>query len=379
MDGCNNKSCPQAILAGVDMFMIPSVDDWPAFIANTIAQVKAEDVPEARIDEAVRRILRVKMRAGLLGPQKNKNDPKTRPLVGDFGILASAEHRAVAREAVRKSIVLLKNKPRASNLPPVLPLASNLNVLVAGKAANSIKHQSGGWTITWQGTGVTNGDFLQADSILAGIQATVDAGGGTVTFNEAATDVQDNTHDVAIVVIGEAPYAEFCGDIVPGIGDCTFDPEWKERPKTLEHGLRYPEDRAVIDAIRTADDDLPIVTVFLSGRPLYVNYELNRSHGFVAAWLPGSEGAGIADVLFAVDGHDFTGRLSFSWPNEPCQTPLNDGDGKQPLFAYGARLDYTIQDTLGDNLPETSVADCTQRGRLGLTRRHEGGREKSVP
>lgn len=349
--GCANNDCPQAITAGVDMFMIPSFDDWPGFITNTVARVNAGEIPMARIDEAVRRILRVKMRFGLLGPNATRSGPTSRPLAGSYELVGSAEHRAVAREAVRKSLVLLKNKGS------ILPLARSGRVVVAGKSASSISNQAGGWTINWQGTGHTNDNFPNAQTIFSGIQQAVVAGGGRATLDEDASSVTGGNYDVAIVVIGETPYAEFFGDIDGEIIP-TWDPTWVQLAKTMEHGLRYPEDRAVIEQIRAADPDLPIVTVFLSGRPLYVNHELNLSDAFVAAWLPGGEGGGIADLLYSNGQYDFSGKLSFSWPEEPCQSPLNNGDGQTPLFGYGYGLTYADIDELGDDLPTPTNESC---------------------
>lgn len=329
--GCSDARCPAAINAGVDMIMVPY--DWQAFIANTIEDVESGAIPMARIDDAVTRILRVKMRLGLLGPNTTRGKPSTRPLANQADLLGTAEHRALAREAVRKSLVLLKNKNS------VLPLNKNLNVLVAGKTADDIGNQSGGWTLSWQGTGNTNADFPNAQSIFAGIEEAVTGAGGTATLSvDGAAATADL--DAAIVVIGETPYAEGQGDI--------------SRFETLEHALLHPEDLEVIERIRTQAPGVPIVTVLVSGRPLYVNKELNRSDAFVAAWLPGSEGGGIADLLFG--DFDFTGKLSFSWPASDCQTPLNHDSaaGGTALFDYGFGLTLTDTDTLGDDLPETS-------------------------
>ncbi|HTN86219.1 MAG TPA: glycoside hydrolase family 3 N-terminal domain-containing protein, partial [Sorangium sp.] len=332
LPGCNNSRCAAAINAGVDMIMVPN--DWMAFIENTIAEVESGEIPIARIDDAVTRILRVKMRAGLLGPRANKGAPSTRPVAGDAALLAAPEHRAVAREAVRKSLVLLKNKG------DVLPLSKSMNVLVAGKTADNIQNQSGGWTLTWQGTGNTNADFPNAQSIYAGINDTITAAGlsGAATLSPDGTAAAD-TFDAAIVVIGETPYAEGQGDI--------------GKFETLEHANLYPEDLAVIETIRAQAPSLPIVTVFVSGRPLHTNKELNRSDAFVAAWLPGSEGGGVADVLFG--DHEFQGKLSFSWPSADCQTSINRGDGEEPLFPYGYGLTTTDADALGDDLPEVAT------------------------
>ncbi|WP_437952098.1 exo 1,3/1,4-beta-D-glucan glucohydrolase [Sorangium sp. So ce296] len=332
LPGCSNAQCAAAINAGVDMIMVPN--DWRAFIENTIAQVQSGEIPMARVDDAVTRILRVKMRAGLLGPRASKGAPSARPVAGDATLLAAPEHRAVAREAVRKSLVLLKNKGS------VLPLSKAMNVLVAGKTADNIQNQSGGWTLTWQGTGNTNADFPNAQSIYAGINETITGAGmsGTATLSPDGTAAAD-TFDAAIVVIGETPYAEGQGDI--------------GKFETLEHANAHPEDLAVIDTIRAQAPSVPIVTVFVSGRPLHTNKELNRSDAFVAAWLPGSEGGGVADVLFG--DHEFQGKLSFSWPSADCQTPINKGDGETPLFPYGYGLATTDADALGDDLPEVST------------------------
>ncbi len=321
--GCNNESCPHTIAAGVDMFMVPQ--DWKAVIENTVQQVRAGELAEDRVDDAVRRILRVKARAGLF----TKGRPSSRRFAGDASLVGSAEHRSLARQAVRQSLVLLKNAGG------VLPLSRNMNVLVAGDGANSISMQSGGWSVTWQGTETTNGDFPGATSIFAGIAATVAAGGGTATLSVDGSF--QARPDVAIVVFGESPYAEGVGDLE----SLSFSAEHGENLELLR---------------RLEGQGIPVVSVFLSGRPLWVNPELNASAAFVAAWLPGSEGAGIADVLFRNnDGqvnYDFTGKLSFSWPGDSLQTPLNRNDPDyDPLFPYGYGLTYGDVDSLSDDLP----------------------------
>jgi beta-glucosidase len=315
--GCTNASCPQSFNAGVDMFMVP--EDWKALYANTLAQVKSGEIPRARLDDAVRRILRVKMRAGLFTDGK----PSQRPLGGDLAQLGSAAHREVARQAVRESLVLLKNEG-------VLPLRPDRRVLVAGDGADDIGKQSGGWTISWQGTGNTNQDFPGATSIWAGIRATVEAAGGQATLSADGSFAEKP--DAAIVVFGENPYAEFEGD----------------RQHLVYGGEK---DLAILEAVRKAG--VPVVSVFLSGRPLWVNPHLNASDAFVAAWLPGTEGGGIADVLFADTAgkvrHDFRGKLAFSWPKLASQTVLNRGDaGYAPLFPLGYGLTYGKR----SNLPQ---------------------------
>lgn len=325
--GCTNSNCAQAVNAGIDVFMVPYAPEWKDFIATTVQQVRDGLIPESRIDDAVSRVLRVKHRYGLF----QALPPSQRTNAGNAAHLASAETRALAREAVRKSLVLLKNANG------VLPIERATRVLVAGKSANNLQNQTGGWSLTWQGTDNTNDDFPVAESIWRGISAIAP----NATLDETGESVNPQLHDVAIVVIGETPYAEGIGDI--------------RAADTLEHARRYPEDRALIERIQQAG--VPVVTVFVSGRPAYVNPELNMSEAFVAAWLPGTEGGGVADVLFRDGGnnvaHDMTGRLSFSWPGEPCATPLNLGDENYaPLFAYGYGLSYGEGDTLGSSLPQ---------------------------
>lgn len=330
VEGCTVDSCAQAVNAGLDMFMITA--EWKALLKNTLAQVKSGEIPMSRIDDAVSRILRVKIRAGLF--------ERDRPLAGKTGILGSAEHRAIAREAVRKSLVLLKNNEQ------LLPVDARKNILVAGDGADNISKQSGGWTISWQGTGNTAEDFPGATSIYTGIKQAVDAAGGSVVLSENGELPADafgngKKPDVAIVVYGEEPYAEWHGDLA-----------------SIEYQLGSKEDQELLQKLQA--QDIPVVSVFLSGRPLWVNKELNLSDAFVAAWLPGSEGAGVADVLLT-DGegnkrYDFTGRLSFSWPELVHQTVINrDEANYQPLFAYGYGLDYSSDHLGSDRLVTNSL------------------------
>jgi beta-glucosidase len=307
VEGCTNTSCAQAYNAGMDMIMAP--DSWKGLYDNTLAQVKAGQIPMARIDDAVRRILRVKVKAGLF---ENK-----RPLEGKLELLGAPEHRAIAGEAVRKSLVLLKNEG-------VLPLKSSARVLVAGDGADDIGKAAGGWTLTWQGTGNKNSDFPHGQSIFGGIAEAVKAGGGSAELS--TTGDYKQKPDVAIVVFGENPYAEFQGDIATA--------EYQPGDKT---------DLALLKKLKA--QGIPVVSVFLSGRPLWTNPEINASDAFVAAWLPGSEGGGVADVLIGDKAgkprFDFTGKLSYSWPKRADQEPLNVGDkGYDPLFAYGYGLSY---------------------------------------
>lgn len=325
---CTNESCAPAFLAGVDMFMVP--EDWKALYETTLAQVESGEIPMERLDEAVRRILRVKHRYGLFDPERRAVRPSERPFAGDFELLGSAEHRQVARRAVRQSLVLLKNED------DVLPVAPRSKVLVAGDGAHDVGKQSGGWTISWQGTGNTNDDFPGATSIWQGLEEAITAAGGTALLLEDAASV-DGTYveppDVAVVVFGEDPYAEFQGDRL-----------------SVQYAPRDDSDLELLRRLR--QQGIPVVSVFLTGRPLWVNPHLNASDAFVVAWLPGSEGGGVADVLVAgADGavrQDFTGRLPFAWPRSVLDARPAEMD--DPLFPFGFGLSY------GDDgsLPELS-------------------------
>ena len=313
VSGCTKSNCAAAILAGVDMLMAP--DGWRELYRNTLAQAQSGEIPRERIDDAVRRILRVKTAAGLF----KRPAPKQRSDAGHFEQLGSAQHRAIAREAVRKSLVLLKNSQH------VLPLNPKARVLVAGAAANDIGVQSGGWTIDWQANHNTNADFAGSTSIYAGIEAAVSHAGGSAVLSPNGEYQQKP--DVAVVIFGEKPYAEFQGD-----------------RETLEYSPGVKSDLALLRRLRAAG--IPTVSVFISGRPLWVNPELNASDAFVAAWLPGSEGEGIADVLFrAADGSvpvDFTGRLPFSWPQTAMPVHFDEaGVVSGALYPVGYGLNYT--------------------------------------
>lgn len=323
--GCTNTDCPATINAGLDMAM--ASDSWKGFYETTLAAVKAGTISQERLDDAVRRILRVKFRLGLFEAGK----PSARTVGGQFALLGSPEHRAVARQAVRESLVLLKNAGG------VLPLAPKQRILVAGDGANDVGKQAGGWTLNWQGTGTTRKDFPNADSIYEGIAQQAKAAGGEAIL--ALDGKYTQKPDVAVVVFGENPYAEFQGDL-----------------QTL---LYKPGDDADLELIkRLKAEGIPVVAVFLSGRPLWMNREINAADAFVAAWLPGSEGGGIADVLLRkADGsvqHDFKGKLSFSWPRTATQYANNVGqEGYDPLFAFGYGLTYADKGDLAA-LPEES-------------------------
>ncbi len=328
--GCTNDSCAQAINAGVDLVMVPY--DWKPMYENTLAQVKSGEISAARLDDAVRRILRVKVRAGLFDKK-----PSERELAGSENIIGHPEHRAIARQAVRESLVLLKNHNR------VLPIKPQQTVLVAGDGADNIGKQSGGWSVSWQGTGNTNASFPGATSIYAGIKTAVENAGGNAVLS--ADGSYTTKPDVAIVVFGEDPYAEGQGDL----GTLEFEPVTKTN-------------LALLKSLKAKN--IPVVSVFISGRPLWVNPELNASDAFVAAWLPGTEGAGVADVLIAkADGsanHDFKGTLTFSWPKLPLQAQLNSHHPDyDPLFAYGYGLTYASGKTGPKTLPEKVAGVAT--------------------
>lgn len=283
--------------AGVDMFMV-SVE-WKQCLALLAEKVQAGVVPMERIDDAVRRILSVKLRFGLF----EKARPAARPW-SNSSTFGSVPHREIAREAVRKSLVLLKNDGA------LLPLDPSLRVLVAGKNAHNRGHQCGGFTVAWQGE-KTNDPIEGGTSIWEGIRSRAPQ----AVLDESGESADATAHDVAIVVIGETPYAEGMGDIRLG---GRIEPGSQAKPhtlapygKTIELAQLHPEDLAVIE--RIAARGIPVVTVFVGGRPLVVNAELDASAAFVAAWLPGSEGQGVGDVLFGA--FPFTGTLSFAWPS----------------------------------------------------------------
>lgn len=314
--GCTVTNCPQALLAGLDIYMVP--EDWKPLLESLVAQVKDGTIPKESLDAAVGRVLRVKMRAGILGPNSTK--PSARPNAGEFAKLGSETHRAIAREAVAKSQVILKNNG-------VLPLKDGSSILVAGSAADSIVRASGGWTLSWQGSediagkAFTRVDFPGATSIWEGIKEAAQEANGTAVLSPDGSF----THkpDVAIVVFGEKPYAEFSGDL-----------------KTMVFA-----DEEGLDLLRKLKTQgIPTVAVFLSGRPMWMNREINASSAFVASWLPGSEGAGVADILFGK--RDATGRLSFSWPADCGGKPVNSPEGA--LFPIGYGLSLSEVDPRGE-------------------------------
>jgi beta-glucosidase len=289
-----------SINAGMDMAMVPT--KYREYFNDLKKLVEEGKVPMTRIDDAVTRILRVKFAMGLM--DKSRSQLADRNLHKTFG---SAEHRRVAREAVRQSLVLLKNEGKTL---PISKQATRIHV--AGKNADNIGNQCGGWTIHWQGqTGnVTTG----GTTILAAIKSTASPN-TKVTFSNDGTGGRGAA--VGIVVIGETPYAEGEGDS----NDLSVS----------------ADDVTAVDNMKKAG--IPVVVILISGRPMVIDKVLDKADAFVAAWLPGTEGQGVADVLFG-DSKP-TGKLSFTWPRSMAQIPINIGNAKyDPLFAYGFGLSY---------------------------------------
>ena len=349
ISGCTGGNCPNVVLAGSDIIMVTANADWRAFRQNLLDQVRSGLIPMERIDDAVTRILRVKMRAGLW----EKPSPRMRYLSGRSDLWSNKEHRSLAREAVRKSLVLLKNEKN------MLPLDRHRNYLVVGSAAQDIQKQTGGWSLTWQGNeneGLT--DFPGAKTVLDAVRDRVGAENVFSSVDAAPSDA------IAIVVIGEDPYAEMFGDINP--------------TKTLEFSRlkrSYGEDLALLRNLSTRG--FPIVTIFFSGRPLYVSEEINLSTAFVAGWLPGTEGGGITDLIFSEGDYEFSGRLSFAWPARKCDAVLSgfhagDDDqgevyGRREIdelpeallpVGYGLSLDTNLSDTYGISIATVALDEA---------------------
>ena len=306
--GCINTDCAQSLNAGLDMYMAP--DSWKGLYKNTLKQVKDGTISMERLNDAVRRILRVKLISGIF----EKGAPSTRPNAGNESLLALPKNREIARQAVRESMVLLKNNNQ------VLPIDNSKTILVIGDGAESISKASGGWTLSWQGTGHSNDEFPNGVSILEGIKEAVNQGGGKLIYSpKGDTSIKA---DVVIAVYGEDPYAEFQGD--------------RENLDFVSNGF----DVNKLGIYK--NKEIPVVSVFLSGRPMWTNSEINNSDAFVAAWLPGSEGGGISDLLFQRDpSYDFVGRLSFSWPASALVI-----ENDEPLFKLGYGLSYDSSENI---------------------------------
>ena len=350
---CSNDSCPQAINAGIDMLMAP--EDWESLHSNMVQQVRAGEISHERINDAVRRILRVKFATGVM--ESTAPSRRISTIQGTKQhVIGAASHREIAREAVRKSLVLLKNNHN------LLPLPRDINMVVAGSGADNIGKQSGGWTITWQGTGNDNSDFPNGVSIFEGLSQQIEPSGGTVFLaGSMPADVELNVErdvepDVALVVYGEEPYAEGQGDLQ--------SLAWQQGRK---------EDLALLKGY--AERGIPVISLLLTGRPLWVNAEINASDAFVVAWLPGSEGAGVADLLLepmaGEASYDFTGRLPFSWPAYDLNPTDHALPVKTSLFprGYGLSLAEHVLTPEGfDELPVGEVASIDKPVFIGGTK-----------
>ena len=352
-----------SVNSGMDMFMC--TEKWKEFIVHVRNNVANGRIPMERLDDAVQRILRVKYEFGLF----TKPRPAERKLSLNNSCFGCDEHREVAREAVRKSLVMLKNDDE------ILPLAKNARILVAGKNAHNRGHQCGGFTVAWQGVDDANesGDIsyiMSDDEKLKPRESKVSnqpahrssiVGGTSVWEGIRAvapnadlcvdgTEADPARHDVAIVVIGEVPYAEMLGDIrVEGLAKglkiskgSTSEgepiPIMKKGPygTHLYHHELHPEDIATIREITSKG--IPVVTIMICGRPLVIEKELPESKAFVVAWFPGSEGQGVADVIFG--DYPIQGKLSFSWPRYDHENWNVGDENYNPLFAYGFGLEY---------------------------------------
>jgi beta-glucosidase len=293
--GFTQNEVVTAINAGLDMIMVPN--DYKTFLGYLRAAVNAGQIPMTRIDDAVSRILTQKFTLGLF--EHPLTDRSYTATVG------SAAHRELARQAVRESQVLLRNTNG------VLPISRTAKVFVAGKNADDLGNQAGGWTVSWQGA---SGATYPGTTILSGIRSAVGSG-GSVTYNRDGTGI-DSSYKVAVAVVGETPYAEGKGDRTSLALDST--------------------DQATLSRLEASG--VPVVVVVVSGRPLELPATHTKWAGLIASWLPGSEGAGVADVLFGA--YDPTGKLPMTWPSSTSQEPINSGDGKTGLFPFGFGLSY---------------------------------------
>lgn len=371
---CSDGDASYAINAGNDVLMVPVREHWISVWQQTLEDVKNGVISLARIDDAVTRILRIKARAGLW----DKPQPSQRRLAGDSNILGADEHRMVAREAVSKSLVLLKNDNN------ILPLAANQKVWLTGSAADDLQKQAGGWNLTWQGDENSVSDFPGATTLKMALELEMP----NLHFDPEQR-AEYAVGDIAIVAFGEDPYAEMMGDIKT----------WQ----SLEYSSlkrSYSNDCAIIEKLHS--QGVKVISIFFSGRPLYLNKEIALSDAFVAAWLPGSEGLGITDVLIgeavteqALSSHgshsdlqvkprgDFQGKLSFSWPNKMRSDAVNacpshipnyvlpeqeqdPGGEHKPLFELGYGLTYKDDVLVNVELDQDEFRDHQQNKPLEL-------------
>ena len=311
--GCEDNNCPDALISGVDIYMVPS--EWESLYLNTLEQVRNGVIPIERLNDAVQRILIAKEHLGLFNQRIPHNYNKN--------FLGSKEHRMLARQAVRESIVLLKNQNNN------LPMNPNKKYLIVGEMSQQIENQMGGWTITWQGkswegVNLSNEDFPNTQSIYDSLSNYIIQNGGSVEYSKDGS--YKNKPDKVIFVYGETPYAEGEGDIV----NLNFS---KNNRNLLRKMKMFQK------------NNISVVSLFISGRPLIVDNEIKYSDSFVSIWLPGTAVEGINDVIFSnKDGsinYDFKGKLSFSWPSKTSNNPLNEKDEDYlPLYKYGYGLTY---------------------------------------
>ena len=310
--GCEDANCPQALNAGVDIFMVPT--EWEPLYWNTLDQIKKGIIPIERLNDAVSRILKVKKHLGLFDNRV--------PHAYKDNYIGNSDHRNLARQAVRESIVLLKNND-------VLPMNPKKNFLIIGDLSKQIENQMGGWTITWQGkswegVSLSNDDFPDTKSIYESLSQHILNLGGYVEFSSDGSYSQKP--DYVIFVYGETPYAEGEGDI----DELNFSNTNEDVIKLLK---------------KLSEKNISTVSLFLTGRPLITDKEIRYSDSFVSIWLPGTAVEGMNDVIFSnLDGsinYDFKGKLSFSWPSISSNNPLNYNDKNySPKFEYGYGLTY---------------------------------------
>ena len=313
LPGCEDANCPEAFNSGVDIFMVPQ--EWEGLYWNTLTQVNSGIISEERLDDAVTRILKVKKYLGLF---ENRV-----PHEFSQNFIGNQSHRDIARQAVRESLVLLKNKDS------VLPMNPSKKFLIIGEQSKYIENQMGGWTITWQGktwegTAISNEDFPNTLSIFDSLSNHIINSGGHVEFSNDGSYNQNP--DFIIMIYGETPYAEGEGDI----NSLDFSSSNLKIIKNMKNLL---------------DKEIPIISLFITGRPLIVDQELELSNAFISIWHPGTAVEGINDVIFTLKdnsiNYDFKGKLPYSWPSNLSINPLNIGDKEyNPLFEYGYGLSY---------------------------------------
>jgi beta-glucosidase len=308
LPGTRRQAAAAAINSGIDMVMVP--DDYVDFIADVKALVGDGTIAQTRIDDAVRRILRAKVLAGVF--EASAPDP------GGLAAVGSDAHRTIARQAVRESLVLLKNDGA------VLPLSKSAHVHVAGRGASDLGVQAGGWTLGWQGGAGVDAAALGGGTTILDALRSAAGSSGLVTYSADGKGAAGAA--VGVVVLSENPYAEYYGD--------TPDPSFDNRSSPAIY-----DGTAAATVANMAAAKIPLVLVLLTGRPVRIESLLPKFGAVVAAWLPGSEGAGVADVLYG--DANFVGTLSKSWPRDTTILPIaHDQSGYDPLFAYGFGLRY---------------------------------------